>query len=303
MYTRLLIPLDGSKTAETVLPYARFLAIKLRLPVELLQVINVAEVGRRIPPEKAEFLDDIFGNIIRRSEDYLKSIAATFADVNVICTIEKGAAPAEFIIDKARADPGTVIAMATHGYSGIKRWLLGSVAEKVLRGGPNPVLLVRATEAKPDEEAMLRSIIVPLDGSVLAEKVLLTVAELAKRVKLEVILFRTYTLPTSALVADPQAHYMVSDEKLIAGMHEEAVAYLEKKTQAMKEMNVEKVSYIAEYGVAADEIISLGKKTPDNLIAMCTHGESGIKGWVLGSVTETVVRHSGDPVLVIRATD
>ena len=272
--------------------------------MELLQVVNVADIGRRIPPERAEFLNDILGDIMRRSEDYLKDIAATFADVNVICTVEKGAAAAEFIIDSARADPGTVIAMATHGYSGIKRWLLGSVAEKVLRGGPNPVLLVRATEqAKPEEEAILKSIIVPLDGSALAEKVLLTVTELAKRMKLEVVLFRTYTLPTSALVADPEAHYMVSDEKLIAGMHQEAAAYLEKKTQAMKEINVEKVSCIADYGVAADEIISLGRKTPQSLIAMCTHGQSGIKRWVLGSVTETVVRHSGDPVLVIRTMD
>jgi nucleotide-binding universal stress UspA family protein len=76
-----------------------------------------------------------------------------------------------------------------------------------------------------------------------------------------------------------------------------------RKTQAIKEMGVEKVSYIAEYGVAADEIIAVGKKTPDNLIAMCTHGKSGIKRWVLGSVTEIVVRHSGDPLLVIRAMD
>jgi hypothetical protein len=58
--------------------------------------------------------------------------------------------------------------------------------------------------------------------------------------------------------------YLVSDEKLIAGLHEEAVAYLEKKTQAIKEMGVEKVSYIAEYGVAADEIIALGKKRKKN---------------------------------------
>lgn len=61
---------------------------------------------------------------------------------------------------------------------------------------------------------------------------------------------------------------------------------MEKKTQAIKEMGVEKVSSIAEYGVAVDEIIALGKKTPDNLIAMCTHGQSGVKHWVLGSVTE-----------------
>jgi nucleotide-binding universal stress UspA family protein len=304
MYTRLLVPLDGSKTAETALPYARFLGARLALPVELLQVIDVAEIGRRIPPDKAEFLNDILGNVIRRSEDYLKRIAATFGEVNVSCTVEKGAAAAEFIIDKAATDPGTLIAMATHGYSGVRRWLLGSVAEKVLRGARNPLLVVRATEeTEPEKEAIVRTVIVPLDGSALAERVLPPVAELAKRAKLEIILFRAYNLPTSALAADPEAYYLVSDEKLIAGLHEEAVAYLEKKTQAIKEMGIEKVSCIAEYGVAADEIIALGKKTPDNLIAMCTHGQSGVKRWVLGSVTETVVRHSGDPVLVIRAMD
>jgi nucleotide-binding universal stress UspA family protein len=68
-------------------------------------------------------------------------------------------------------------------------------------------------------------------------------------------------------------------------------------------MGVDKVSYNAEYGIAADEIIALGKETPDNLIAMCTHGQSRVKRWVLGIVTETVVRHSSAPVLVIRATD
>jgi nucleotide-binding universal stress UspA family protein len=64
---------------------------------------------------------------------------------------------------------------------------------------------------------------------------------------------------------------------------------------------LEKVSYASKEGLAADEIIKFGRSTPDNLIAMCSHGRSGVKRWVLGSVTETVVRHSGDPVLVVRA--
>ena len=80
------------------------------------------------------------------------------------------------------------------------------------------------------------------------------------------------------------------------------VTYLNKKAEVMKKLGVDRVSTIAEYGFAADEIISLARKTPDNLIAMCTHGRSGVKRWVLGSVTETVVRHSGDPVLVTRPT-
>ena len=90
--------------------------------------------------------------------------------------------------------------MATHGRSGLNRFLLGSVAEKVLRGTVNPLLLVRATgEAKSDGEATLKSIIVPLDGSELAESVLPMVAGVAKKLDLEVVLFRAYHIPVLRL--------------------------------------------------------------------------------------------------------
>jgi nucleotide-binding universal stress UspA family protein len=302
MYTRLLVPLDGSKIAEKVLPYARFLAARLKLPVELLEVIDIVEIAKLLTPDKAHHLNTVVENRIRSSEQYLRTVASTFAGVDVKCTVEKGTA-AEVIIEKAAADKSTLIDMATHGLSGIKRWLLGSVAEKVLRGATNPLLLIRATEeAKTEGEANLRTVIVPLDGSELAESVLTTAAELAKKLNLEVILFRAYTIPLTVLAADPDGYYSATDDKLIAAMRDETVAYLEKKVEEMKKSGVDKVSYVAEYGFAADEIISFARKTPDNLIAMCTHGHSGVKRWVLGSVTETVVRHSADPVLVIRAT-
>jgi nucleotide-binding universal stress UspA family protein len=164
-------------------------------------------------------------------------------------------------------------------------------------------LVVRATEeAKREGEAKLGSVIVPLDGSELAEKVIPAVVELAKKLNLEAVLFRAYTIPPSAAIPDPEIAYVVADEELISALREEATAYLNKKAAELKELGVHKVSTVAEYGFGADEIISLARKTPDNLIAMCSHGHSGVKRWVLGSVTETVVRHSGDPVLVIRAT-
>ena len=79
----------------------------------------------------------------------------------------------ELIIDKAAADKDTLIVMATHGRSGIQRWLLGSVADKVLHGSTNHLFLIRATEqGKTDGEAALKKVIVPLDGSPLAEKIL-----------------------------------------------------------------------------------------------------------------------------------
>jgi nucleotide-binding universal stress UspA family protein len=300
MHTKILIPLDGSKTAENVLPYARALAGSLKIPVELIGVIDIAEMAMHIPAERAPHLDTIIENGVSNSEDYLKRVVKTFAGSNVECTVEKGRAE-QVIIERAAADKGTLVTMATHGRSGINRWLLGSVTEKVLRGTTNPLLLVRAAdEAKTEGTASLKSIVVPLDGSELAESVIPTAAELAKKLGLEAVLFRAYSIPYNAY-AGPEGYYAIDYEELLKTMREDAVDYLEKKTEAMKKMGVNKVSFIAEEGFAADEIISLGRKTPDNLIAMCTHGRSGVKRWVLGSVTETVVRHSGDPVLVVRA--
>lgn len=302
MYTRILVPLDGSATAETVLPYVRFFARGLKLPVELLDVIDVLDVARHVRTGEVEYLKALLDKLEETRQQYLRGIAGTFADTTINCTVIKGTA-AESIIDKAAEDQRTLISMATHGHSGLKRWVLGSVAEKVLRGAQNPLLLIRATEeAKREGEAKLRSVIVPLDGSALAERILSEVAGLAKQLNIDVILFRAYTIPYSALPADPEAAYIVTDKELIASLREEAASYLEKKAAELRESGVERVSTVTEYGPAADEIISLGRKTPDNLIAICTHGYSGVKRWVLGSVTETVVRHSGDPVLVIRAS-
>lgn len=68
----------------------------------------------------------------------------------------------------------------------------------------------------------------------------------------------------------------------------------------LKKLGVEKVSLATKEGLSADQIIGMGRETPNGLIAMCSHGRSGVKRWALGSITETVVRHSADPVLVIR---
>jgi nucleotide-binding universal stress UspA family protein len=108
MYTRLLVPLDGSKTAEKVLPYSRFLAARLKLPVELLEVIDIVEIARLLTPEKAQYLNTVVENRKRSSEQYLRAVAGTFPGADVRCTVEKGTA-AEIIIDKAAADRGTLI--------------------------------------------------------------------------------------------------------------------------------------------------------------------------------------------------
>jgi nucleotide-binding universal stress UspA family protein len=300
MYSKVLVPLDGSKTAEKVLPYARYLAGKFKIPVELLAVIDIAEMATHISAEKVRHLDTMIEDGMRASTSYLRGIATTFRDANVTCTVEKDRAE-NAIIGKGEADSAMLIAMATHGRSGLNRFLLGSVTEKVLRGTVNPLLLVRATEAaKAEGEAMIKSVVVPLDGSELAESVIPMMAGLAKALDLEVVLIRAYHIPYNSYAGD-DGSYAVNYDELIASVRDEAKEYIEKKVAEVKKLGVAKVSAITKEGFAGDEIIAAGRKTPDSLIAMCSHGRSGVKRWMLGSVTETVVRHAGEPVLVVRA--
>ncbi len=299
MHSKILVPLDGSKTAEKVLPYARYLAGKFKVPVELLAVVDIADIASHMASEKARFLDTIIEDGVRHCTSYLRGVATTFSDSHITCTVEKGKAE-EAIIEKGAADKTMLITMATHGRSGLNRFLLGSVAEKVLRGTGNPLLLIRASEeAKSEGEATLKSIVVPLDGSELAESVLPTVADMAKALNLEVELFRAYRIPYNAYAGD-EGFYAGNLEELLASVRDEAREYLDKKAADLRRLGVAKVLCVTKEGFAGDEIISLGRTTPDNLIAMCSHGRSGVKRWVLGSIAETVVRHSDDPVLVLR---
>ncbi len=204
------------------------------------------------------------------------------------------------IVDKASANADTLIAMSTHGRSGVQRWFIGSVADKVLHICTNPLLLVRtAGKEASNEQAALNTVIVPLDGSPLAELVLPHITAMAKEQNIEVVLVRAYNIPTETYSGEG---YMPDVEGLLESLKEEAKEYLEKTVKQLSTDGVKKVSYVLAEGEAAGKIIDLARETPDNLVAMCTHGRSGVTRWVLGSVTDRVVRHCGDPVLIIRAS-
>jgi nucleotide-binding universal stress UspA family protein len=297
---KILVPLDGSKTAEKVLPCARYLANRLKLRLELLMAVDTSEFAANISPENAQLLDKLTAEGLREGEDYLQTIAGTIDDVEVRYEVQQGR-PENVIIDSGEVDKTALIAMATHGRSGPNRFLLGSVAEKVLRGAANPLLLVRAgTETAKGALIGFSTIIVALDGSALAERILPLVTDLAKRLTAGILLFRAYHVPYSAYTGD-ETFYAVNCDEMTASVRAEAGEYIERKAGELRSSGIEKVTCLTKEGLAGDEIIALASQTPDSLIAMCSHGRSGIKRWVLGSVTETVVRHAVDPVLVVRA--
>jgi nucleotide-binding universal stress UspA family protein len=288
MYRKILVPLDGSKLAEQILPLAQSLALVTQAAVELLRVNDFEKMAAYAPPlQGGEYLDEV-------AKKYFASVT------RVDKTVELGK-PAEVIVDRASSDPACLIAMATHGMSGIRRWLIGSVASKVAHSAANPLLLIRPAEsAEPAALSQLKTIFVPLDGSGLAERALRHAMELAKLMNCEIHLMRMYTLPANA--------YVLADGVIGQGaaqfreaMQQEAATYLDGKVEELRAQGLERVIATAIEGDPASEIIDIDVKTPNCLIVMSTHGRSGVGRWVLGSVAEKVIQHSGAPVLLIRA--
>jgi nucleotide-binding universal stress UspA family protein len=290
MYSKILVALDGARLAEGILPHVRWLAPAFRSRLEFVHVIAPSQSAA-----DSQLLK------------YLEKTAASFADIGVTrCTVDRGN-PAEQIIALAAAESDTLIAMATHGYSAARRWLLGSVAEKVLRAAQNDLLVVRPAEDKIAGSAEFETLIVPLDGSPLAEQALPAAAEIARQFNLAVIVVRVtkhfYTAPPEAYLPLFGANYpnlkQLRDED-----HAEANKYLHGQVVRLRDLGINDVKpVLMESGVegAAAELIGLISRTAKPLAVMTTHGASGVGRWLIGSVTERVVRHGNIPVLAIRS--
>lgn len=297
MYSKILVALDGSQLSEQVLPYARYIAAKLKLPVELLHVVEIEE-PRSAAAEQQMRYQNVFAAEQNNSMAYLDKIAASFPErATVSCWIEIGN-PAEAIVDRAANDANILIAMTTHGRSGINRWLLGSVADKVLHAATNPLLLVRGSdETHKLAMAPLKTIMVALDGSALAEMVLPHAAELAAKIGLGIVLTRVFAVPVPVFAEEYGAYV----EELWNQIETETKHYLNAQAAALRTQGLADVTISSMPGVASEKLIELAQASPATLVAMCTHGRSGVNRWALGSVTDRVVRHLGGPVLVIRA--
>jgi len=292
MYSKLLVPLDGSRLSESILPHARSLATALSVPLELLQVIDYGTIQAIADPQVGRYIKTVKADMKKNNIDYLNSVAGSFLkSLTVTRSVEIGNT-AEVIVDRAESQSDTLIAMSTHGRSGLQRWVLGSIAAKVLNAASNPILLVRATKKRvTNKKVALKRILVPLDGSALAEQVLPHITMLAKKMMLEVVLLRVYDVPGNM----PQMHQITEI------VRDASRGYLEEKVRLLVGEGLEKVSCLVLKGKAAGRIVDIAREMSDNIVAMCTHGRSGIGRAVLGSVTDRIVRHCGDPVLVIRA--
>lgn len=303
MYTKILVPLDGSPLSERILPYARNVARALPAPAELIHVIHPHTIETLVDVQRGRFGDIVRSDLEKTSQEYLERLAQSFFEASKTrCSVEVGP-PAETILRRAREDAGILVAMSTRGYSGVKSWLLGSVATKIMQRIRNPLLLIKSSGETPKDAEILTRLLAPLDGSELAEMVLPHVAAIAKALALSVELLHAYSPPLSALV--PVDYQMRPEEfpgtAMRQALHKKAEEYLQGKVEQLRATGLKNVTFSTFEGDAAHGIIETARTTRSDLIVMCTHGRSGVGEWLLGSTTERVLAHSEDPILVIPA--
>jgi len=296
VYKRMLVPLDGSELAETALAFAKQLSGRLKLDVTFLHVCGSDE--SRFASMHHAYVDWVADNMKRQLKE---------AGIPVEAQGEAVVGhPAEEILQYAQKNRIDLILMASHGRSGVMRWALGSVADKVLRASEIPVWLVRAASAQQsDYDKWLKiTALVPLDGSELAEQILPYVEAMVKQRGAEivdVVLIRVCEPP--AIPSDyPPGMPLSWDEHVeqeMAKCSQRNEQYLSAVERRLRDADLSVRSQLL-MGKAADEIVDYAAKTPFSLIAMTTHGRSGLGRWVYGSVAEKVLLGVSNPILLVR---
>jgi len=299
MYGKILVPLDGSELAEVALPYAEELAGRLGSEVILLHVCESAEAQYHHMHQL--YIQKMVAATKRGAKKYLEK--PDDKAITVRSAILDGH-PAERIVDFADEQSVDLIVIATHGWSGIRRWVLGSVADKVVRATKRPVALIRAKGVHHHqlERGTMNKIVVPLDGSKESEAVIPYAEDLASRLKGELTLLHVVP-PASPVYAIPgetaQLPYTQAEVELLKA---DAGSYLEKIANALKDKRI-KVKFEIRVGNTGHEIIKLADEVHSDFVAMSTHGWSGVTRWALGSTADKVLNGGNTPLLLVRSPE
>jgi nucleotide-binding universal stress UspA family protein len=323
MFKRILVPLDGSSRAEQALPIAARIARASGGSVLLLHVMN--------PPLKfgpymrqSTLLRKTVNAAITETVEYLSKAAHSHDLEGVETKVALFSGPvASTILDTAKEQHIELILMASHGYTGFKRWALGSVAQQVARSSPVPVLVFREggtvpSSAYPDRTRPLRAIAatVALDGSPLAEAAIFPaanlVAALAAPAKGSLHLARIVWLPKGD---DEWGGRQRMDPLLKEQATDDAACYLRKIAGNLhdsleREFNLSITWSVAGNTDVADALMKVAEQGSVDrgysifggcdILALATHGRSGVQRWVRGSVTERVLGHTKLPLFIVR---
>ena len=295
---KVLIPLDGSKLAEHALAYVPALRPLGDLQFEFLTVLDSDSDS-----------EDRRGEAQGREENlmltYLLEIAGeirTHLGVEVGTKVLSGT-PAQSIIEEEKSFGADFLVISTHGASGISRWRFGSVTDKLIRGASCNTLVI-GPEAAEREQWLIgeltpafKNLMVPLDGSALAEEALPQAQRFAEAFGSHLHLIRTVSLTALGADAASASSYWT---EMSEAMVKEATDYLRNVAGPLP--SGIKSSVEVEVGAPSDRLTEYVTKNAIDLVVMTTHGRSGLTRTALGSVTDRLL--GGDaPVLVVRHQD
>lgn len=286
MFQRILVPLDGSESAERILP-----AVEALLRADKARAILVRAV--HCPLSKHPHFTAVMGELEQAAQRHLSEIEGRLRGSGF--AVEKRVVhgdPAPTIVTLARDESCDLIAMTARGRNAVARFLVGSIAEKVVRGSAVPVLVVRPPDAPATSKPTrpFQRLLVPLDGSGISEAALAPAAGLAKQFGSSV------TLLHAVEPMELEAHLMalMPVEEQVA----EARKKLDEDARGLKAKGVD-ATIVVRKGRAAEEILAFTAENAVDLVCMATHGRSGPARWLLGSVAERVLRHSTAPLLLV----
>ena len=292
MFRTILVPLDGSPAAERALPLAAALARTAGARVVLVRCAWVTGV----PGWETERRQEAAA---QEADDYLRPIAGELRLQDVRVDIRAIAAhPDQGILWTLSDEHADLVVMTTHGRSGVGRFIFGSVAEAVLTQSHVPVLLVRASSLiEPRLDPGRDGLLVPLDGSPVAEAVLPYATEMARVLDATLILVRVVPLPsllTPERLVEPELSNEIFKMEL-----QEAEDYLARLARQLREEGQRVLTYV-EIGPAAANILRKSDELNTVFVLMATHGRSGMNRLFFGSVAMEVLRRGDHPVMLIR---
>jgi nucleotide-binding universal stress UspA family protein len=290
MFNRILVPLDGSPLAELVVPYVE----------ELAMAFGAEIVVAHVREHRDDEYDRVHQLYTERMAGKLENDIKLVSPSSTVKPAFLQGEPASAIIDYARKSKVSLIIMATHGRSGIMAWAMGSVATKVIQKINVPVLLIRASvpAPPPGKRDLFRRILVPLDGSETGEAALPYVKTMMEKLRSEVTLLQVI-FPSPRVYSITGMDYTPYNEPAVSS-DENCRQYLEQASQRLA-VTGSQVRTELRTGDPAQEIIRLADAADTSLIAISSHGRSGIAKWLLGSIANKVLNSASKPVLLVKA--
>jgi nucleotide-binding universal stress UspA family protein len=288
MISKVLVPLDGSPFAEQALPHARSIVRRAGATLDLVHV-HVPYALTDPACGRYAFVPELDREHRRQEglylEDTAKSLSAA-AQVPASAAVVDGL-DSDGILQRVQDSKADLIVMTTHARGPLGRFFQGGVADDLIRHAAIPLLLVRPRDADPGlvSEPLLEHMLVPLDGSALAECVLEPALNMIRLWKGHCTLLRV----VNARSGPDQA-----------GAEAEARAYLQKIAERLGGEGVSVQPRVVIAPDPASAILEEAQTQRCDFIAMATHGRGGLIRMLLGSVADTVIRGSSIPILVYR---